>query len=702
MRLHWFRFLLTARAALLLSLAIMWANYGLTARWAHVPGSIHGSKEWLFVPLLLLTTILAIVPWPATRVPLGGIARVIGWAGLVLLASLFVVWFPPSTWTEMPFLDNWPARYLSTLEGIALLKRGAIAGWQWHYLGGYHLSSDVTQSHTLLAFLPVTLFGPPLGFHLLHAALFLALPALVFRDLRFEDPDTRWLATGLTAVLSCGFSYFLLRSGDTNSLAGLVCLGIALTASHEAARGARWGGPALVAALALVNYVHAGFVVYAALFLVLEALFYRDRGRLKRALIAAACGFVAGLPVHWESWRYPAYFIPNNVIFDRGAPFEWLPLIRKVYYNVELLWLPGRWFNDFGGLSSVCLPITAYVAWQGRTRAAFYSWLALTTLAALRFNTPEFAYLFLRPIHVLVLAMGPVLATFIVRYVRSRRLAVSFIALVTVYLQILVFQVPHIRTPRDADPALMAHIASLEGALVLLENTPHRDMDADPAGSTQPPPFQAHIEQAVARATGRRLYAGLWDGWQWSPYRDQLLAGGAFKGRALSRVPLDDVTTEMRRWGIRHLVVWSEAAKAYFRRAPAVFVERWASGEWTHFEYLAADTRDVATSVGSGTLESFDPLGARVRLMSVQSGAQVVVRTNYHPSWSAAIAEDAVAVPLFSQEGQMAFIAPKDGSYDVEFTYPRRPWTWLVALLAVLGGSFWVRLVLPSEAGSSG
>jgi hypothetical protein len=680
------RRLITARTVMLASLGVMWLNYALTSRWAQTPGSIHGPKEPLFVCLLILTTLLAVRSWPSARAPLGRVAHLVGWLGIVLLAGMFFVWFPPATWTQIPFLDNWPGRYQSTIEGIDLLWRGSFAGWQWHYLGGYHLSSDVTQSHTLLALIPVLLFGPAVGFHLLHLAMFLALPVLVFWDLSSEDDETRYVAAGLTAVVTTGFAYFLLRSGDTNSLAGVACTALALGASSAAARGARWGGPLLVVALVLLNYVHVGFFLYAVLFLMIEALFYRDRARLLRGLLAAACAFAAGLPQHWESWRYPDYFIPNNVVFER-ARFEWLPFLRKVFYNVELMWLPGRWFNDFSGLANVFLPVTAYVAWRVRSRSGFYAWIALVTLALLRLNTPEFAYLFLRPIHVLAICAGPVLAVFLSRYVGRRALAVSTIALVAVYLQILVFHVPHVRTSRDADPALVDRIATLDGALVLVENTPHRDMDADPARTTEPPPVQAHVEQLLAATTGKRLYAGLWDGWQWSPYRNQVLAGGAFKGRGISTVSTDEFTAELRKWGVRHLLVWSPASLAFLGADSQRFAERWASGPWHHFEYLGADSRDVVTTAGSGRLVAFDSLSGRVQLKGVPAGATVVVRTNYHPSWTASV--DRELVSLFDSNGQLAFLSPKDGSYTVRLSYPRRAWLSLVALVAIVFG-VWV------------
>ena len=176
---------------MLASLGVMWLNYAFTARWAQIGGSIHGAKEPIFVVLLALTSILAVKSWPEARAPLGRVATFMGGAGVFVLAALLFVWFPPSTWTEIPFLDNWPARYQSTIEGIALLKRGAVVGWQWNYLGGYQLSSDVTQSHTALGFVPMVVFGPAVGFHLLHAGLFLAIPVLVFWDLRSEDQTIR-------------------------------------------------------------------------------------------------------------------------------------------------------------------------------------------------------------------------------------------------------------------------------------------------------------------------------------------------------------------------------------------------------------------------------------------------------------------------------------------------------------------------------
>src|SRR4029453_6472353 len=331
-------------------------------------------------------------------------------------------------------------------------------------------------------------------------------------------------------------------------------------------------------------------------------------------------------------------------------------------------------FNDFTGLAGIMLPVTGYVAWRIRSRAGLYAWIALATTALLRFNTPEFAYLFLRPVHVLAVCLGPVMAVFISRFVTRRALAYSMLALIAAYLQVLVFQVPHVPTMRDADPALVDHIAGLDGALILFENTPHRDMDADPTRITEPSPVAAHVEQALGPATGKRFYAGFWDGWQWSPARDQVLAGGAFKGRAIESVPVAEFSGELRKWGVRHLIVWSHASLEYVMAHPELFAPRWTSDPWHHFEYLDADPRAVAVESGRGRLASFDLLGGHVELDGVRAGTQVVVRTNFHPSWSARVAGSEAAVALFDAGGQLGLRAPRDGSYAVELVYLRRIW----------------------------
>ena len=81
---------------------------------------------------------------------------------------------------------------------------------------------------------------------------------------------------------------FLIRSGDTNSLAGVVTCTATLVSAHAAREGRRWSAVGLVLSLTLTNYAHRGFFVYAVALLAVDAIVALDRRSAWRALVASA------------------------------------------------------------------------------------------------------------------------------------------------------------------------------------------------------------------------------------------------------------------------------------------------------------------------------------------------------------------------------------------------------------------------------
>jgi hypothetical protein len=115
-----------------------------------------------------------------------------------------------------------------------------------------------------------------------------------------------------------------------------------------------------------------------------------------------------------------------------------------------------------------------------------------------------------------------------------------------------------------------------------------------------------------------------------------------------------------------------------------MFADRGSFDRWTHVELLDADPRSVVTATGSGSLDAITPFGGQVRLHDVGPAETVIVRTNFHPSWTAVDGER--TVPLFEKGGQLAFQTPRGGSYDVALVYPKRTWLLWVAALSVMAG----------------
>jgi hypothetical protein len=236
---------------------------------------------------------------------------------------------------------------------------------------------------------------------------------------------------------------------------------------------------------------------------------------------------------------------------------------------------------------------------------------------------------------------------------------------------------------RAFDPPLIDRIAASDGSLVLVEVSPHRDMDSDPVRRTPRTPFDVHFEGLLPGVAGQRFYSQMIDGWVWNIFRGQVVGAGTFAGQLIDLTPPDAFAAEMRRWGIRHLFVWTDTSRNYLARS-GHFVEKWRRGLWSDFEMTDPDVRSVVTVQGSGELRSLDLLGADVVLASVKAGEPVVVRANYYPAWRAFV--DQHEVSLGNSGGQLAFTAPRDGSYVVRLEYPRYRWLSALALLSLFAG----------------
>ena len=174
------------------------------------------------------------------------------------------------------------------------------------------------------------------------------------------------------------------------------------------------------------------------------------------------------------------------------------------------------------------------------------------------------------------------------------------------------------------------------------------------------------------------------DGWVWNIFRGQVVGAGTFAGQAIDLTPPGVFAAEMRRWGVRHLFVWTDTSRSYLARSGR-FIERWRGGRWSHFELADADLRSVVMASGSGALQHLDFLGADVALANARAGEPVVVRANYYPAWRAFVND--AEVPLYSADGQLAFRAPRDGSYVVRLEYPRYRWLSLLASASLMIGT---------------
>ena len=489
-------------AALAVTLLLAWGNFLFTARWAALPGALNG-----VAPAVVRGGADCHDRADGHDAPAGRNAgadrtgrvgdRCCASGAAVLVAALFSR-LPLSTWTQIPFKDDYTPLYQSAVNGVRLLQRGSVVGWNWWLLGGYPTSTDIAQSFGALAFIPMVIFGERVGYHVLHAVVFLAHP--VVRLVGHPPGRSRGgdcVAAGFACLFTAGYFVTIGNSGDTNSLIGVFCAGIAMRRQPRRAPRTAMGRPGADAR------PHAG------------ALFARGVLRLRRHLSAARGGVlprregrpaagrrrrcfavVVSLPVHWESLRYPAYVSFNNTVYDPGAPIDWSLFFRTLYYNVEILAFPHRWFNDYRSLANVWLPALIVMALAaGRSRAGFYACAVVLTQGLLRLNTSEAGAMFDRIQHMLPLIAGPALAGFVLRFAGTRRLAVALVALIGLYVATSFMPVRHVPDAARVRPA--ADRSDRRGRRQL---DPRRDQPTPRHGQRS---CAAQRDHAVRRRTSR-------------------------------------------------------------------------------------------------------------------------------------------------------------------------------------------------------
>ncbi len=80
----------------------------------------------------------------------------------------------------------------------------------------------------------------------------------------------------------------------------------------------------------------------------------------------------------------------------------------------------------------------------------------------------------------------------------------------------------HVLELRAFNPALIDRIGTADGNLVLVEISPHRDMDSHPSRRTPTTPFDVHFEGLLPGIAGQRFYSQMIDGWAWTVFGARL------------------------------------------------------------------------------------------------------------------------------------------------------------------------------------
>lgn len=638
---------------------------------------------------------LALARQPASQ-GLGSVGRILGrpWvAGGIVLAGTFAALvrkFPLSQWGQWIFFDDYPTLYYASVRGLATLAQGGVFGWDTRLLGGYYAVSDV--NHNLALFLlPFAPFGTRVGYHLLIAASILAFPVLLTLWVREVLRDGGGAALGfwLGGFFALTILDNLLHWGMLNSFLGLDLLVTALLLLERVRARRPWTVFPLALVLGLAVYAHVAFFLYALALLALEFLRRPGRALARDLALAVGGALVLSLPMTVHYFLYPGYFIENNEAWSPQGMTAAEALARSLsnlasYGDLNAcLALPVK----YQALFLISVPAAAWVVWRRPGPARWVAGYAGLTTFAAALEVPGLALALERLKFVLPAFLVVVWAAWVwdgaTRRPRLAALALAAAMVWVAWPPRATSPLTHVQSLRDFHPALMDQVARLPaGEWVVWEAQSSYDVIDDPAEASPHGPQNNHLEAFLPLETDKRYLTHIQEGYHHSIYRGNVLNAGAFRGRAIRKVPLEEMQAFLDRWGVGHLVVWSEPSRQYFGGHPDLFVPVWSDGQWSLFAYARGDPRQVLVPHGQGRLEGEGAFGFQVVLEGVQAGDPVVVRQNAFPAWRAFW--EGGEVPLYADDGRLAFRAPADGTYVVTFRYPRYGWA-SAAALAVLG-----------------
>ena len=610
------------------------------------------------------------------------------------LVMVFLIKLPPHQWGSVIFFDDYAPGYAASLKGIEALRQGGLFGWDSRVLGGYYMVSEVPMNRALFLLPFAALFGPQAGYHAMILVFYCAFPLLSFAYARsvLLGRNAAYGAFIFAAIFLIGFLRSILNQGMIDVLMGLDFFILNLILFERTKSGRRMAAFFLSVSIAATMYAHITFFLCSIAVFVIELVRTRSKPLVKRTFAVLVFSFFMTLWYSFYFVYYHRYFIGNPEVFDPST----ITLASQIVSTVwSFVWEINPfhsyvWTSNPEALALGLACVIAYTALRtGGTLKTIVIYTAVFIfLCCLQFQAS--AIVTSRACYCVQFFLTIILGQFAARQVEERRvhnLVIVLCIMTPVFSPLTYPAVHHIKSIREQWPAFFSTVSNLGGNMVLLENISHWVLVPDDPVKFQPMPVEAHWESLVSFETDKKLFCTTMEGHHYSIYRGNALNSGTFRGKQIDRYRPEEIAAVLSKWGIRYCVLWSEESRRFFSSASSLFRFVRNVDGWSLFEFLQSDPRSAVITRGSAECQDKDYFAKRLILKDAIAGDTAIIRQNYFPSWKAWYAGKKLRV--INCEGQMAVVAPANGSYAIDLTFPKYPLFSWAALLSAIASLAW-------------
>jgi len=574
--------------------------------------------------------------------------------------------------SKLPLTKDYPETYCMTMKGIEMLKAGGVFGWDPSHLGGYPTAFTAATFITF-PFLPFAFLGD-FGYGLMNFLSWILFPYLVGRyaAVIFKDRLTAVYAMFFGALMFFAYYNRSLKWGNIHAYWGALFLLISLICYEYVKQEKKYSLILNVVSLCMLCYSYMFYFFIYCLLVMIDWCLAPSKKQLKRIGFTIGVTVLCSLHYWWYLFCYGEYARHSFIHYEPSDS-----LIRFPHSFGQA----GKWlFNTLGFHKRYChyylVPLSLISLKSRRVRPLILGGVVVLGISYLAktFSVNDMTWRILpqRIYYVLPIILPLVLAHW------ARRGSHLFPFLLICILAYPIckasfYSFPMGRSAEDYNRALVQKIRSLNDTnMILFENITFNNLLNQKWDRRYKMTWRAehvYIAQYIAMQTDKKFYSTTHAGWHESVFRGNCINSGIFQGALISDVPISRLEYEFNKWGVRYLVLWNRYSKEYFASYPDKFAPIWNDEKWVIYQYDEAPREPLILQHGEGEILSETYFSKRIKLSDVRGGEEVIVRSNYFPSWRAFYKGQ--EIPVHNREGLLAFIVPDNGSYSIDLRFPK-------------------------------